>query len=213
MPISLLRRWFVSGQFGRCSPYEAEGAIAAGSGGYAGLSMAIIRMTPARRPQSDPRSCGRAICSADRPSPTRAGTRPTLFRRDSKPGRHYPGLYLGRPAFRKRDARPPFIASGSPAPRDSRSQKKSVSWATRGSLGMARYKFIERDFPHIVETLVSERGLGSKRDAMNDFHARHGIKAHLRHGRYKDGCRYIRWYFAHRQMAVKFRAKFVKERM
>jgi hypothetical protein len=46
---------------------------------------------------------------------------------------------------------------------------------------MARYKFIERDFPHIVETLVSERGLGSRRDAMNDFHARHGIKAHLRH--------------------------------
>jgi hypothetical protein len=78
---------------------------------------------------------------------------------------------------------------------------------------MARYKFIERDFPHIVETLVSERGLGSKRDAMNDFHARHGIKAHLRHGRCKDGCRYIRWYFAHRQMAEKFRAKFAKERM
>jgi len=78
---------------------------------------------------------------------------------------------------------------------------------------MARYKFIDQDFPHIVETLVSERGLGSKRDAMNDFHARHGIKAHLRHGRYKDGCRYIRWYFAHRQMAEKFRAKFAKERM
>jgi len=78
---------------------------------------------------------------------------------------------------------------------------------------MARYKFIDQDFPHIVETLVSERGLGSKRDAMNDFHARHGIKAHLRHGRYKDGCRYIRWYFAHREMAEKFRAKFAKERM
>ena len=63
-------------------------------------------------------------------------------------------------------------------------------------LRMTRYKFVERDFPHIVETLVPERGLGSKRDAMNDFHARHGIKAHLRHGRY----------FAHRKMAEAFRA-------
>jgi hypothetical protein len=91
--------------------------------------------------------------------------------------------------------------------------EKISKLATRWALGMARYKFIERDFPHIVETLVPERALGSKRDAMNDFHARHGIKAHLRHGRYKDGCRYIRWYFAHREMAKAFRAKFAKERI
>jgi hypothetical protein len=77
---------------------------------------------------------------------------------------------------------------------------------------MTRYKFVERDLPHIVELLVPARGLGGKRHAMNDFHARHGIKAHLRHGRYKDGCRYIRWYFADLEMAEAFRAKFAKER-
>src|SRR5262249_3308476 len=71
-------------------------------------------------------------------------------------------------------------------------------------------KFIERDFPHVVATVVPERGLRGKWNAMNDFHARHGIRPHVRRARHKDGCRYIRWYFADREIAEVFAAKFVK---
>ena len=75
-------------------------------------------------------------------------------------------------------------------------------------MGMPRYKFIERDFPHIVEIVVPYRGLRGKWDAMNDFHVRHGIDPHPRRGRYKDGCRFIRWCFADREIAEAFAAKF-----
>jgi hypothetical protein len=44
---SSLRTWFVNDWRGFCSLDDTEGAIAAGSGGDADLSMAIIRMTPA----------------------------------------------------------------------------------------------------------------------------------------------------------------------
>jgi hypothetical protein len=60
-------------------------------------------------------------------------------------------------------------------------------------------KFVERDFPHIVEIIVPKTGKSSKLDAMNDFHVRHSIKPHRTHGRYKDGWRYIRWCFADRE--------------
>jgi hypothetical protein len=43
-------------------------------------------------------------------------------------------------------------------------------------------KCIERNFPHIVYTVVPERGLRNKRVAMGDFHARHGIKPHASEG-------------------------------
>ena len=69
---------------------------------------------------------------------------------------------------------------------------------------------IERDFPHIVDTAVPERGLRNKRVAMKDFHARYGIPPHPRRGRYKDGRRYIRWCFADRKIAEAFAAKFAK---
>jgi hypothetical protein len=75
---------------------------------------------------------------------------------------------------------------------------------------MPRYKFIERDFPHIVDIVVPWCGLRGKLDAMNDFHARHGIKVHLKRGRYKDGCRYVRWCFADPAIAKAFAAKFAK---
>jgi hypothetical protein len=77
---------------------------------------------------------------------------------------------------------------------------------------MPRYKFIERDFLHIVEMVVPERGLRGKRDAMHDFHTRHSIPVHSRDGRYKDGCRYVRWYFADRDIAEAFAKKFAKEK-
>jgi hypothetical protein len=68
---------------------------------------------------------------------------------------------------------------------------------------MSRYKgrqsakAIERDFPHVVETVVPEGGLGKTLDAMHDFHKHQGIEAHTGKGRRdKNGRDYIRWCFA-----------------
>ena len=74
---------------------------------------------------------------------------------------------------------------------------------------MRRHRSIERDFPHIVEIAV-RRGWGGTRDAMKNFHARHGLQARPRFGRYKDGSRYVRWCFADRDIAEAFAAKFAK---
>jgi hypothetical protein len=46
---------------------------------------------------------------------------------------------------------------------------------------MRRHRSIERDFPHIVEIAV-RRGWGGTRDAMKNFHARHGLQARPRLG-------------------------------
>jgi hypothetical protein len=54
---------------------------------------------------------------------------------------------------------------------------------------MSRYKgrvsarAIERDFPHVVETVVPKGGLGKTLDAMHEFHKLHGIDAHTGKGR------------------------------
>ena len=76
---------------------------------------------------------------------------------------------------------------------------------------MRRHRSIERDFPHIVEIVVPESGLGGTRDAMNDFHARYCVQAHPRRGRYRDGSRYVRWCFADPNIAEAFAAKFAKD--
>jgi hypothetical protein len=75
---------------------------------------------------------------------------------------------------------------------------------------MRRHRSIERDFPHIVETAV-RHGWGGTRDAMKDFHARHGLQPHAKRRRYKDGSCYMRWCFADRDMAEAFAAKFAKD--
>ncbi len=72
-------------------------------------------------------------------------------------------------------------------------------------------KFVEPDFPHIVEIIVPKTGKSGKLDAMNDFHVRHSIKPHRTHGRYKDGWRYSCWCFADRETAEAFATKFAKE--
>jgi hypothetical protein len=92
---------------------------------------------------------------------------------------------------------------------DSRSLKKSISWPA-GALGMPRYKFIERDFPHIVEIVVPYRGLRGKWDAINDFHARHGINPHQGAGDIKMVAGI--WCFADREIAEAFAAKFHAEK-
>jgi hypothetical protein len=69
----------------------------------------------------------------------------------------------------------------------------------------------QRDFPHIVEIVVPESGLGGTRDAMTAFHARYGVQARPRPGRYKNGSRYVRWFFADPDIAEAFAAKFAKD--
>jgi hypothetical protein len=49
--------------------------------------------------------------------------------------------------------------------------------------GRTNPKEIERDFPHIVETVVPPGGLGKRLNDMYDFHAHHGIRARLGLGR------------------------------
>jgi hypothetical protein len=54
---------------------------------------------------------------------------------------------------------------------------------------MSRYKgrvsarAIERDFPHVVETVVPPSGLGKNLDEMHEFHKRHKIEARIGKGR------------------------------
>ena len=80
---------------------------------------------------------------------------------------------------------------------------------------MSRYKgrtspkSIERDFPHIVETIVPLGGLGKTLDAMFEFHTRNGIRAINSTGRRdENGRNYIRWCFADREIAAAFAAEF-----
>jgi hypothetical protein len=63
--------------------------------------------------------------------------------------------------------------------------------------GRTSFKTIERDFPHIVETVVPPGGLGKTLDAMYAWHQTRGIQAiHGRGRRDKNGRDYIRWCFA-----------------
>ena len=83
---------------------------------------------------------------------------------------------------------------------------------------MSRYKgrtsarAIERDFPHIVETVVPPGGLGERLDDMYDFHAHHGIRARLGLGRRDENGRdIIRWCFADSAIAEAFAASFANK--
>ena len=83
---------------------------------------------------------------------------------------------------------------------------------------MTRYKgrvsarAIERDFLHVVETIVPEGGLGKKLDAMHEFHKYHKTQARTGKGRRdKNGRDYIRWCFANPGIAAKFASQFVRE--
>ena len=75
--------------------------------------------------------------------------------------------------------------------------------------GRTSSKAIERDFPHIVETIVPPGGLGKTLDAMFEFHTRNGIRAINSTGRRDENGRdYIRWCFADREIAAAFAAEF-----
>ena len=71
--------------------------------------------------------------------------------------------------------------------------------------GRASSKSLERDFPHIVETIVPLGGFGRTLDKMHEWHTHRGIHAIQSTGRRdKDGRNYIRWCFADSVVAAQF---------
>jgi hypothetical protein len=76
--------------------------------------------------------------------------------------------------------------------------------------GSQSAKAVERDFPHFVDIVVPLGGLGSKLDAMYDFHTRHGVKAQRGHGRHDASGAVIRWCFADAVLADAFAGEFAK---
>jgi hypothetical protein len=79
---------------------------------------------------------------------------------------------------------------------------------------MTRYKgqpkasSIEQDFPHHVDIPVPPYGLGTRLDAMYEFHAQHGIKPQRGQPRYDAKGSVIRWCFADADLAAAFASKF-----
>lgn len=78
--------------------------------------------------------------------------------------------------------------------------------------GRMSAKMIERDFPHVVETVIPAGGLGKTLDAMHEFHKRYKIEVHTGKGhRDRNGRDYIRWCFANPGIAAKFASQFVRK--
>ena len=79
---------------------------------------------------------------------------------------------------------------------------------------MARYKgrqnatAVEKKFPHFVDSVVPLGGLGSKLDAMYDFHAQYGIKPQRVQGKHDANGSVIRWCFADPAIAKSFATVF-----
>jgi hypothetical protein len=66
----------------------------------------------------------------------------------------------------------------------------------------------ERLFPHHVDTIVPPGGLGTRLDAMYEFHVQHGIKPQRGHGTHTADGSVIRWCFADVNLATAFASKF-----
>ena len=79
---------------------------------------------------------------------------------------------------------------------------------------MSRYKgrqsakAVERDFPHFVDIVVPPGGLGTKLDAMYNFHTQYGIQPKRGHGRHDANGSIIRWCFADPAIAKSFATVF-----
>ena len=79
---------------------------------------------------------------------------------------------------------------------------------------MSRYKSrqsakaVEQDVPHFVDVVVPPGSLGTKLDAMYDFHTQRGIKPQRGQGRHNVNGSVIRWCFADASLAVAFANKF-----
>jgi hypothetical protein len=61
---------------------------------------------------------------------------------------------------------------------------------------------------HHVDIVVRPRGLGTRLDAMYDFHIQHGIKPQRGHGTHTADSPVIRWCFADASLAAAFAEKF-----
>lgn len=79
---------------------------------------------------------------------------------------------------------------------------------------MTRYKGqpkasrTEQEFPHRVDIIVPPGGLGTRLDAMYDFHAQHGIKPQRGQGKHDADGSVTRWCFADEGLATAFASKF-----
>ena len=74
--------------------------------------------------------------------------------------------------------------------------------------GQLRASRIELEFPHHVDIIVPPGGLGTRLDAMYEFHARHGIKPQRGQGTHDAHGSVIRWCFADASLAAAFASKF-----
>ena len=79
---------------------------------------------------------------------------------------------------------------------------------------MTRYKGqlkatrTEIEFPHHVDITIPPGGLGTRFDAMYEFHAQHGVKPQRGHGKHDADSAVIRWCFADASLAAAFASKF-----
>ncbi|HTL65685.1 MAG TPA: hypothetical protein VL305_11880 [Pseudolabrys sp.] len=75
--------------------------------------------------------------------------------------------------------------------------------------GQLRAAQTEHLFPHHVDIIVPPGGLGTRLDAMYEFHAQHGIKPQRGHGTHSANGSVIRWCFADAETASAFSAEFL----
>jgi hypothetical protein len=68
--------------------------------------------------------------------------------------------------------------------------------------GQLRAKRTELDFPHHVDIVIPPGGLGTRLDAMYEFHAQHGSKPQRGHGQHSADGAVIRWCFADASLAA-----------
>ena len=79
---------------------------------------------------------------------------------------------------------------------------------------MSRYKGqlkasrVQQEFPHHVDIIVPPGGLGTRLDAMYEFHTQHGIKPQRGQGKHDADGSVIRWCFADASLAEAFTRKF-----
>ncbi|HTM74790.1 MAG TPA: hypothetical protein VL198_16310 [Pseudolabrys sp.] len=74
--------------------------------------------------------------------------------------------------------------------------------------GQLRASRTEQEFPHHVDIIVPPGGLGTRLDAMYEFHAQHGIKPQRGQGKQDSNGSVIRWCFADGSLAAVFASKF-----
>ncbi|MFZ1952746.1 MAG: hypothetical protein WB540_04840 [Pseudolabrys sp.] len=74
--------------------------------------------------------------------------------------------------------------------------------------GRQNAKVVELDFLHFVDIVAPLGGLGTKLDAMYEFHTQYGIKPQRGHGRHDANRSVIRWCFADPEIAKSFATLF-----